>query len=50
MNFETKPPFRILARSPHLVFWVVQMFFIDDQTIPDTQKQQWTVYIGMKSI
>ena len=51
MNFETKPPFRILARSTHLVFWVVKKnFFIDDQTIPDTQKQQWTVYIGMKSI
>ena len=28
MNFETKPPFRILARSPHLVFWVVKNVFL----------------------
>ena len=27
MNFATKPPFRILARSPHLVFWIVKNVF-----------------------
>ena len=27
MKFETKPPFRILARSPHLVFWAVKNVF-----------------------